>query len=64
MDVLEKHDSFVGGLVAIIFPITICGHPKTYVVVQHTATILDGDADNLHDSGSDDGGEDEYKDDL
>ena len=37
---------------------------KTYVVVQHTATILDGDADNLHDSGSDDGGEDEYKDDL
>ena len=38
--------------------------PKTYVVVQHTATVLDGDADNLHDSGSDDGGKDEYKADL
>ena len=34
------------------------------VVEQHTVTVLDDDAHNLHDSGSDDGGEDEYKDDL
>ena len=38
--------------------------PKTYVVVQHTATVLEDDANNVHDSGSDDEGEDEYKDDM